>query len=110
MDHTAPLWDQASAAAPIIFNCMNNFTGWAASRSARPWGMPVRAQLGAAVKPRADAAERVNGYIRSPVIDAFRRKKHVLLEGRGPVLLDTVTYRISGIRRRRLELPVEEGN
>ncbi|MGH9674810.1 MAG: transketolase C-terminal domain-containing protein, partial [Bryobacteraceae bacterium] len=31
-----------------------------------------------------------------PVIDAFRRKRQVLLEGRGPVLLDTVTYRISG--------------
>jgi len=31
-----------------------------------------------------------------PVIDAFTRKKQVLVEGRGPVLLDTVTYRISG--------------
>jgi 2-oxoisovalerate dehydrogenase E1 component len=30
------------------------------------------------------------------VIDAFRRKRQVLREGRGPVLLDTVTYRISG--------------
>ncbi len=41
-------------------------------------------------------AERVNGYDPLPVIDAFRRKRQVLLEGRGPVLLDTVTYRISG--------------
>ena len=41
-------------------------------------------------------AERVNGYDPLPVIDAFRRKKQILLEGRGPVLLDTVTYRISG--------------
>jgi 2-oxoisovalerate dehydrogenase E1 component len=30
------------------------------------------------------------------VIDAFRRKKQILAEGRGPVLLDTITYRISG--------------
>jgi 2-oxoisovalerate dehydrogenase E1 component len=41
-------------------------------------------------------AERVNGYDPLPVIDAFRRKKQLLLEGRGPALLDTVTYRISG--------------
>ena len=41
-------------------------------------------------------AERVNGYDPCSVIDAFRRKKQIIAEGRGPVLLDTVTYRISG--------------
>jgi 2-oxoisovalerate dehydrogenase E1 component len=41
-------------------------------------------------------AERVNGYDPLPVIEAFRRKKKVLEQGLGPVLLDTVTYRISG--------------
>jgi 2-oxoisovalerate dehydrogenase E1 component len=41
-------------------------------------------------------AERVNGYDPLSVIDAFRRKKQILAEGRGPVLLDTITYRISG--------------
>jgi len=41
-------------------------------------------------------AERVNGYDPLPVIDAFRRKKQILADGRGPVLLDTITYRISG--------------
>ena len=41
-------------------------------------------------------AERVNGYDPLHVIDAFRRKKQILAEGRGPVLLDTVAYRISG--------------
>ena len=41
-------------------------------------------------------AERVDGYNPLAVIDAFERKRAVLLEGRGPVLLDTVTYRISG--------------
>src|ERR1019366_8709111 len=28
--------------------------------------------------------------------DAFQRKKEILLQGRGPVLLDTITYRFSG--------------
>jgi len=41
-------------------------------------------------------AERVNGYDPLPVIDAFKRKKELLAEGKGPILLDTVTYRISG--------------
>jgi 2-oxoisovalerate dehydrogenase E1 component len=40
--------------------------------------------------------ERVNGYDPLPLVDAFRRKKQIIAEGRGPVLLDTITYRISG--------------
>src|SRR6185503_17523575 len=52
--------------------------------------------VGAGVNPDQMHAERVNGYDPLPVIDAFRRKKQLLAEGRGPVLLDTVTYRISG--------------
>jgi 2-oxoisovalerate dehydrogenase E1 component len=41
-------------------------------------------------------AERVNGYDPLAVIDAFRRKIQIIANGKGPVLLDTVTYRISG--------------
>ena len=41
-------------------------------------------------------AERVDGYNPLAVIDAIRRKKQILAEGSGPVLLDTVTYRFSG--------------
>jgi 2-oxoisovalerate dehydrogenase E1 component len=41
-------------------------------------------------------AERVDGYNPLAVIDAFRRKKKILEEKNGPVLLDTLTYRISG--------------
>ena len=76
---------------------MNNFYGMG--------GQPLGETMGRASSSRASApgvnpeqmhAERVNGYDPLPVIDAFRRKKQMLLEGRGPVLLDTVTYRISG--------------
>jgi 2-oxoisovalerate dehydrogenase E1 component len=59
-------------------------------------GVQSIARIGAGVNPEQMHAERVNGYDPLPVIDAFRRKKQVLQEGRGPVLLDTVTYRISG--------------
>jgi 2-oxoisovalerate dehydrogenase E1 component len=41
-------------------------------------------------------AERVNGYDPLAVIDAVSRKKKLLLEGKGPALLDVVTYRVSG--------------
>src|SRR5208337_2672509 len=45
---------------------------------------------------RADA-RRAREWIRSVTRNhAFRRKKQILAEGRGPVLLDTITYRISG--------------
>ena len=59
-------------------------------------GVQFIARIGAGVNPDQMHAERVNGYDPLPVIDAFRRKTQVLREGRGPVLLDTVTYRISG--------------
>jgi 2-oxoisovalerate dehydrogenase E1 component len=59
-------------------------------------GVEFIARIGAGVNPEQMHAERVNGYDPLPVIDAFRRKRQVIEEGRGPVLLDTITYRISG--------------
>ena len=41
-------------------------------------------------------AERIDGYNPLAVIDAFKRKRQIINEKRGPVLLDTLTYRISG--------------
>ena len=46
--------------------------------------------------PEAMHAERIDGYNPLAVADAIERKKKVLAEGRGPVLLDTLTYRFSG--------------
>jgi 2-oxoisovalerate dehydrogenase E1 component len=97
MDQYRTLWDQAlGGGLPIIFNCMNNFYGMGGQPFGETMGMQYVARLGAGVNPDQMHTERVNGYDPLPVIDAFRRKKQVLLEGRGPVLLDTVTYRISG--------------
>jgi len=97
MDQYRTLWDQAlGGGLPIIFNCMNNFYGMGGQPFGETMGMQYVARLGAGVNPEQMHAERVNGYDPLPVIDAFKRKKQVLLEGRGPVLLDTVTYRISG--------------
>jgi 2-oxoisovalerate dehydrogenase E1 component len=41
-------------------------------------------------------AERVDGYNPLAVIDAIRRKRKILEDKDGPVLLDTLTYRFTG--------------
>ena len=41
-------------------------------------------------------AERIDGYNPLAVIDAMRRKIALIKENKGPVLLDTVTYRYTG--------------
>jgi 2-oxoisovalerate dehydrogenase E1 component len=97
MDQYRNLWDESlGGGLPIIFNCMNNFYGMGGQPVGETMGVQFIARVGAGVNPDQMHAERVNGYDPLPVIDAFRRKKQVLTEGRGPVLLDTITYRISG--------------
>ncbi len=97
MDQYRKLWDESlGGGLPVIFNCMNNFYGMGGQPVGETMGVEFIARIGAGVNPEQMHAERVNGYDPLPVIDAFRRKKQILAEGRGPVLLDTVTYRISG--------------
>ena len=97
MDQYRHLWDPSlGGGLPIIFNCMNNFYGMGGQPFGETMGVQSIARIGAGVNPDQMHAERVNGYDPLPVIDAFRRKRQVLDEGSGPVLLDTVTYRISG--------------
>jgi 2-oxoisovalerate dehydrogenase E1 component len=97
MDQYRKLWHESlGGGLPIIFNCMNNFYGMGGQTLGETMGVGFIARIGAGVNPDQMHAERVNGYDPLPVIDAFRRKRRLLEEGRGPVLLDTVTYRISG--------------
>jgi 2-oxoisovalerate dehydrogenase E1 component len=97
MDQYRKLWDPSlGGGLPIIFNCMNNHYGMGGQPLGETMGVEFIARIGAGVNPDQMHAERINGYDPLSVIDAFRRKKQVIAEGRGPVLLDTVTYRISG--------------
>jgi 2-oxoisovalerate dehydrogenase E1 component len=97
MDQYRKLWDASlGGGLPIVFNCMNNFYGMGGQPFGETMGVQFIARIGAGVNPEQMHAERVNGYDPLPVIDAFRRKRQVIEEGRGPVLLDTITYRISG--------------
>jgi 2-oxoisovalerate dehydrogenase E1 component len=97
MDQYRTLWDPSlGGGLPILFNCMNNFYGMGGQPFGETMGMQFIARVGSGVNPEQMHAERVNGYDPLPVIDAFRRKKQLLADGRGPALLDTITYRISG--------------
>ena len=97
MDQFRNLWrEEDGGNPPIIFNFFNNFYGMGGQTSGETMGFGTLARVGAGVNPEQMHAERVDGYNPLAVADAIRRKKEILLEGRGPVLLDTITYRFAG--------------
>ena len=97
MDQYRTLWDrELGGAPPILFNFMNNFYGMGGQTVGETMGYGVLARVGLGVNPEGMHAERVDGYNPLAVADAIERKKAILLEGRGPVLLDTITYRTIG--------------
>jgi 2-oxoisovalerate dehydrogenase E1 component len=97
MDQYRKLWDkEIGGAPPILFNFFNNFYGMGGQTVGETMGFGILARIGAGVNPENMHSERVDGYNPLAVADAIVRKKSLLLEGRGPVLLDTVTYRFSG--------------
>ncbi len=97
MDQFKTLWDEIHRGGlPLIVNFVNNFYGMGGQPVGETMGFRILARLGAGLNPEQMHAERVDGYNVMAVIDAIARKKTILEEGRGPVLLDTVTYRFSG--------------
>ncbi len=97
MDQYRTLWDpEIGGAPPILFNFMNNFYGMGGQPVGETMGFQVLARVGLGVNPEAMHAERVDGYNPLAVADAIERKRAILESGRGPVLLDVVTYRFSG--------------
>ncbi len=97
MDQFNKLWEgDHKGGLPIIFNFMNNQYGMGGQTQGETMGYDLLARVGAGVNPDQMHAERVDGYNPLAVIDAFDRKKKTLEEKRGPVLMDTLTYRISG--------------
>jgi len=97
MDQYRTLWPkEIGGAPPILFSFFNNFYGMGGQTMGETMGFKVLARIGAGVNPEQMHAERVDGYNPLAVADAIERKRRVLLEGKGPVLLDVVTYRYSG--------------
>ncbi len=100
MDQITKLWGMdgkfSDGGMPILFNVFNNHYGMGGQTRGETMGFDMAARLGAGFNPSQMHAERVNGYDPLAVIDAVSRKKKLLLEGKGPALLDVVTYRVSG--------------
>ncbi len=97
MDQYKTLWTgDYQGGLPIIFNFMNNQYGMGGQTRGETMGYDMLARIGAGVNPEMMHSERVDGYNPLAVIDAFKRKKTILEEKKGPVLLDTLTYRYSG--------------
>jgi 2-oxoisovalerate dehydrogenase E1 component len=97
MEQYRTLWDkEIGGSPPIMFNFFNNFYGMGGQTAGETMGFGILARVGAGVNPDNMHAERVDGYNPLAVADAVERKKKILLKGQGPVLLDTVTYRLSG--------------
>lgn len=97
MDQFKGLWeDPHRGGMPILFNCVNNQYGMGGQTSGETMGFHMAARIGAGINPEQMHAERVDGFNVLAVIDAFKRKKELLLSGEGPVFLDTVTYRYEG--------------
>ncbi|MFY9296656.1 MAG: thiamine pyrophosphate-dependent enzyme [Caldicoprobacterales bacterium] len=97
MDQFKLLWDESHRGGlPIIFNFFNNQYGMGGQTSGETMGYGILARVGAGINSEQMHAERVDGFNPLAVIDAIRRKKEVLENNQGPVLLDTLTYRFSG--------------
>jgi 2-oxoisovalerate dehydrogenase E1 component len=91
------LWDdEYKGGLPIIFNYINNFYAMSGQTLGETMGYEILARIGAAVNPEQMHTERIDGYNIFAVMDAFRRKKQLILENKGPVLLDTMSYRHTG--------------
>lgn len=97
MDQFNTLWEKGyKGGLPILFNFFNNSYGMGGQTSGETMGYGILARIGAGLSPDQMHAERVDGYNPLAVIDAMRRKTQILKENRGPVLLDTLTYRVTG--------------
>ncbi len=97
MDQYRTLWDNGmKGGLPVIYCFNNNDYGMGGQTRGETMAYDFLARMGAGITKNQMHAERVDGYNPLAVIDAFRRKKEIIKNGDGPVLLDVVTYRISG--------------
>jgi len=97
MDQFSQLWEgDMKGGLPVIFNVMNNQYGMGGQTTGETMGFGMAARVGAGVNADQMHTERVDGYNPLAVIDAYKRKRKVIEDKKGPVLLEVLTYRYSG--------------
>ncbi len=97
MDQYKMLWEgEYKGGLPLIINIFNNHYGMGGQTRGETMGYDMPARIGAGVNPEQMHAERIDGFNPLAVVDAMKRKKKILEEKDGPVLLDTLTYRFTG--------------
>lgn len=97
MDQYRNLWEgDMKGGLPILYNVMDNQYAMGGQTRGETMGYDFLARIGAGVNPEQMHAERIDGYNPLAVIDAMERKLQILRDKKGPVLLDTLTYRYSG--------------
>jgi 2-oxoisovalerate dehydrogenase E1 component len=83
-------------ALPVLFCFMNNFYAMGGQTVGETTGRDRLSRIAAGVNPENMHAETVDGANPLAVADAVRRKRALLVDGKGPALLDIECYRISG--------------
>ncbi|MDI9505138.1 MAG: alpha-ketoacid dehydrogenase subunit alpha/beta [Candidatus Excrementavichristensenella sp.] len=97
MGQLTHLWrEDMRGGLPVLFNIFNNHYGMGGQTSGETMAFDILARMGAGFNPNQMHAERVDGFNPLAVIEAYSRKKEILLKGEGPVLLDVMTYRFAG--------------
>ena len=97
MDQYKKLWEgEYKGGLPFMLNVFDNSYGMGGQTRGETMGYDMLARLGAGVNPEQMHAERIDGYNPLAVIDAMKRKMEILKKKEGPVLLDTITYRVTG--------------
>lgn len=90
------LWGEKHGGLPVLFFFNNNFYAMGGQTIGETMGWDRLSRIGAAINPASMHAETVDGSNPLAVADAVARKRALLLEGKGPALLDVECYRISG--------------
>lgn len=91
------LWtDSTKGGLPVLFFFNNNFYAMGGQTIGETMGWDRLSRIGAAVNADSMHAETVDGSNPLAVADAVRRKRALLLDGKGPALLDVECYRSTG--------------
>ena len=97
MDQFKYLWEEGyKGGLPLIFHCLNNSYGMGGQTRGETMAYDKPCRLPAGFNPDMMFSESVDGYNPLAVIDAFKRKREIIEQCKGPAFIESVTYRFVG--------------